>query len=167
MVIERINKYREYLDYLEQHYNNVQRAWDFVKARCEGQDFRFLADDYVYTLINLDVLTHDVSKLSAEEFTSYRNFFFPVEGEYVDKDAFYVAWEHHKKHNAHHWQNWTQDPNHPYADAYLVMMILDWLAISYEKGDTAKEYYEANKDVITLPQWAETLMYKIFDCLYS
>ena len=40
------------------------------------------------------------------------------------------------------------------------------MAMGYEFGDTAKEYYENNKAKIDLPKWAIDEMYKIFDIVY-
>jgi hypothetical protein len=48
-----------------------------------------------------------------------------------------------------------------------VHMVCDWMAMSMKFGDTAKDYYENNKDKIDLPEWSEILMYKIFDRIYE
>jgi hypothetical protein len=40
------------------------------------------------------------------------------------------------------------------------------MAMGYEFGDTAQEYYENNKDKIFLPEWAIKEMYKIFEIIY-
>ena len=114
--------------------------------------------------INHDVINHDASKLSTQEFTQYRNYFFPIKGEEKSKEEFKKSWEHHKEHNMHHWQSWTKDPinyNDPYADAFVVMMVVDWVAMGFEFGDTAQDYYEKNKDSIILPEWAIKLMQEI------
>lgn len=73
-VQEKIFKTREYLDYFERHYNNVQKAWKVIQEKC-GNDFRFMYDDYVWNCINEDVINHDMSKLSENEFIQYRQFF--------------------------------------------------------------------------------------------
>jgi hypothetical protein len=164
--LNKIKKFREYLDYFERHCLNVKKAWELIKERCPKNDFRFLHDDYVYSQIDVDVDYHDASKLSPEEFTQYRQQFFPVEGEEKDKAAFSLAWKHHKENNIHHWQNWTARPATPYDDAFVVMMVIDWVAMGFEFGDTARDYYEKNKDSIDLPGWAIELMYRIFDCIY-
>lgn len=164
---EKIQKFREYLDYIERHYDNVQKAWKEINDKCPNDDFRFIHDDFAWHTINNDVINHDASKLSAEEFTQYRQWFFPAEGESKDKTLFESAWQHHKKNNDHHWQTWTSYVTTPYDECFVVMMVVDWMAMGYEFGDTAKEYYENNKDEITLPEWAVKLMYRIFDCVYQ
>lgn len=165
---DRINKFREYLDYIERHYDNVQKAWRLINMKCPNNEFRFMHDDYVWNMIDSEVKRHDISKLSAEEFTQYRQFFFPTNKEDKDKGLFDKAWEHHKLHNEHHWQTWTERyKNDIYADAFLLMNIVDWVAMGFEFGDTAKNYYEKNKEKIALPEWAISIMYKIFDCIYT
>lgn len=164
---DKISKFREYLDYFERHYDNVQRAWKLINEKCENKGFRFMYDDFVWHSINLEVTQHDDSKLSAAEFTQYRNYFFPAENEEKDKAAFMLAWENHKCKNEHHWQNWTLlQRNNFYADAFLIMNLVDWIAMEFEFGVTAKEYYERNKDEVKFPEWAVKLMYQVFDCIY-
>lgn len=166
-MLDTIQKFRDYLNYIERHYNNVQKAWELINEKCQGKGFRFMYDDFVWHTIKEDVINHDTSKLSSEEFTQYRQYFFPTKTEQRDKDLFTSAWEHHKEHNSHHWQTWTiKYKDNIYADAFLVMMIVDWVAMGFEFGDTAKEYYEKNKNEIQLPEWAIELMYQIFDCIY-
>jgi hypothetical protein len=46
-------------------------------------------------------------------------------------------------------------------------MVIDWMAMGYKFGDTAQQYYEANKDKIELPDYAVDFIYEIFkrlDC---
>jgi len=164
---EKIKKFREYLDYIEEHYFNVQKAWQLINDKCKDKGLRFMADDFVWGTVDAEVKVHDLSKLSEEEFTQYRQYFFPCENEVKDKVLFDRAWDHHKDLNEHHWQNWTVNfATNPYADAFLVMNIVDWIAMGLKFNDTAKDYYEKNKDSIKLPEWAVKLMYEIFDCIY-
>lgn len=167
-MIEKINKFREYLDYVEEHYNNVQTAWKLINDKCQNQDFRFIDDDFIWNSIDAEVKQHDMSKLSAEEFTQYRRHFFPCASESKDARAFKNAWEHHKQHNEHHWQTWTdRHAQNPHSDMFLIMNIVDWVAMGIKFNDTAKDYYEKHKDVIKLPEWAVKLMYQVFDCIYK
>ena len=164
-----LQKFREYLDYIERHYDNVQKAWATINKECAHKNFRFLYDDFVWGLINENIKNHDLSKLSSQEFTQYRQFFFPADGEEKNKELMNTAWSHHCDNNHHHWQNWTATQfADPYsAEIYLVENIVDWMAMGYEFGDTAKEYYEKMKGEINFPEWAVKLMYEIFDCVYQ
>ena len=122
---EKIQKFREYLDYIEEHYDNVQKAWALINEKCPKNKFRFLYDDFVWHSIDTEVKSQ------------------------------------------HHWQNWTAiEKGNPYADMFLVMNIVDWVAMGLKFNDTAKDYYEKNKHEINLPNWAVKLMYEIFDCIY-
>ena len=166
-VPEKIQKFREYLDYIERHFNNVQKAWQLIQDKCRNKGFRFMWDDSVWASIESDVVNHDMSKLSAEEFTQYRQYFYPCKNEVKNKDLFFSAWRHHKDNNIHHWQNWTTKcKGYAYRDSYVVMMLVDWVAMGFEFNDTAQEYYEKNKGTIDLPEWAEELMYRIFEQIY-
>ena len=165
---EKIKKFREYLDYIEEHYWNVQKAWALINEKCKDKSFRFMYDDFVWHTIDHEVKLHDLSKLSAEEFTQYRQYFFPCSGEIKNKELFNEAWKHHKNYNEHHWQTWTEtQKENPYADAFLIMNIVDWIAMGIKFNDTAKDYYEKNKTEIKLPEWSIKLMYDVFDCIYT
>lgn len=162
-----ISKTREYLDYVERHILNVQKAWGVVQDKCK--DMNIIYDDYLWSLINSDVIFHDMSKLSHAEFVPYRERFYPVhETENQNDDAFSKAWQHHLQENIHHWQSWTniQVSDNPALQAYVAMNVIDWMAVGYEFGDTAQEYYEKNRDKINIPEWAEELMYEMFKRVY-
>ncbi len=45
-------------------------------------------------------------------------------------------------------------------------MICDWMAMGKTYNDTAKEYYEKNKNNIIIPQWSIDYIYEIFDRIY-
>jgi len=160
---ELIEKTREYLDYVERHINNIKKAWIEVQEKCSGM--RFIYDDYVFHTLNKEIELHDVSKLSEQELVQYRQTFYPTTSE--PKIELTSAWEHHKNNNPHHWETWTTAPSaNPYADEInCVHMVIDWLAMSYEFGDTPREYYEKNKHRILIPKWAITFIYEIFECL--
>jgi hypothetical protein len=162
-----IKQIRAYCDYLEEHLNNVEKAWNIVKSKCKNQTFSW--DDFRYFSIHDMIQLHDISKFSKAEFIPYVQKFFPVESEVFPEEQFPAdfdkAWEHHKEHNPHHWENWaTKDHYHPYAEeCHIVCMICDWMAMGMKFGDTAREYYEKNKDSIGIPKQWEKYMYSIFD----
>lgn len=159
-----IAKYREYLDYVERHILNISKAWVEIQEKCE---IPFVWDDCRYFALTDAIQKHDLSKLGAEEFTQYRKQFYAVDGELKDKADFESAWSHHKSVNQHHWENWTlKEYYHPYeAELHCTHMVIDWLAMSYEFGDTPRHYYESNKEDIKLPDWAVGYIEEIFDSL--
>jgi len=170
---------REYCDYVEFHLNSVQTSWAILKEKCKHM--RFIYDDFVYFTIDAMVQGHDVSKMSADEFIQYAEWFkgpygaqwesLDVEHESIHKaaaDAFTLAWDHHQTRNPHHWQNWTaiEMVHHPYEkECHCVCMVIDWMAMGLKFGDTAEEYYEAHKDEIELPEWAVAFLGEIFEAL--
>ena len=160
-----IQKTREYLDYLDRHIDNVERAWKEVQEKCSSM--HMIWEDFYWHSLDLAVKQHDLSKFSKEEFTQYRAFFYPVDDEITVKEDFDMAWAHHKICNDHHWENWTQIKEcHPNEQALCCThMVVDWLAMSYEFGDTPRSYYENNKDSIHLPTWAQSYICQMFDLL--
>lgn len=162
-IIEQIKKTREYLDYVEEHVLNVQKAWNVLKEKCKTM--RFIWDDFYYFSITDEIYRHDLSKLSENEFIQYRKSFYPTNLE--EKYNMSTAWEHHKKHNPHHWENWTTKTLiHPNTwEIYCVHMVCDWMAMGYKFGDTAKQYYESNKEKIKLPKYAINFIYEIFNAI--
>ena len=160
-IFETIQKTREYLDYIEEHVNNAQKAWNELQNKCK--DMKFIYDDYVFNQIDMEVKEHDLSKLSEQEFVQYRKSFYPTDFE--NKYDMSIAWEHHKINNNHHWENWTnKEYNNPYEkEIHCVHMVIDWMAMGYKFGGTTQNYYEKNKHKIKLPGWSVTFIYEIFE----
>lgn len=149
-----IEQTRRYLDYLEEHLKNVQHAFTELSDACEGM--MWVGDDCSWHTMRQEVINHDLSKFSKEEFTQYRAAFFPVNAEDKEKSGFDLAWENHKLENHHH---------HETAEHYLdiVHMVIDWTAMGYKFGDTAQQYYEENSDKIKLSPEHIVFMYEIFE----
>ena len=182
--LKNIHNIRSYLDYAERHILHIANAWkQFVDVDRKSQqagDGTALADDFIYWRIHDHIKHHDMSKFSVQEFIQYAEWFHGPYGNKYDlwddggegdrkhgaaKAAFNQAWEHHKKHNPHHWENWTNSvqkyPNEHYV--HFICMFIDWLAMSYEFGDTPESYYKKNKNRIHLPEWAERELDVLFD----
>lgn len=151
-----IQKTREYLDYLEEHLTNVALAFDELSKACDGMCW--VGDDYCWHTLREQVVLHDVSKFSPEEFVQYRKSFFPVDELEKETSNFTSAWEHHKDNNHHHWETASNDLD-------IVHMIIDWTAMGYKFGGTAQEYYEKNRHKIKVPENYISYMYEIFDRL--
>ena len=81
-------------------------------------------------------IVHDLSKFSKTEFAPSAQFFqgyrSPIEAEKV-KNGYSVAWLHHKGHNKHHWEYWTDfaDDGTIIANRipkeYVIEMLCDWI----------------------------------------
>lgn len=163
---EKIAQTRAYLDYIEEHYNNVQKAWKEISEKCK--DMRFVWDDYVYFSITDAVERHDLSKLDEDEFIQYRKAFYQTNTEKVaGKYDMSAAWNNHKANNPHHWEHWTKIlTSDPYThEVHCVHMVIDWVAMGYKFGDTAQSFYESKKEQIDIPEWSVKFIYKIFERL--
>ena len=81
-------------------------------------------------------LFHDMSKFSIVEFASSARYFqgnrSPIEAE-KEEVGYSKAWLHHKGHNKHHWEYWTDfaDDGSIIANKmpvkYLIEMVCDWV----------------------------------------
>jgi hypothetical protein len=161
--LKHITKIRQYCDYVEGHLRNIERAWEIVKDKCG--DMHPIYDDHLFFFMDGEIKNHDVSKMSPEEFIPYQQQFAPVGDKPLkDNPVFLKAWEHHKEHNPHHWENWTQRvESFPNENAcHCVVMVCDWMAMGFAFGDTAESYYERNKEKILLPDWSVKLIMDMF-----
>ena len=140
-----IEKSINYLNYLQQHINNIIEAGNVVLFVLQKQ----LTKQQI-TSLHERCNNHDISKLMTEEFVAYRQRFFPTQAELSGTEPVLgFAWEHHKAFNRHHWQNWFVDLEIDNEDWKVdcVEMLIDWLAMSYAKGSNGVlEYYESIKD---------------------
>lgn len=169
-MLDTIKQNQAYLNYLEQHWYNVQIAWEKLKIR--GRKLPLINNPARIKTLNKEILIHDRSKFTAEEFTAYRACFFPTETETqienfkeLSKSNTDKAFKHHVTFNTHHWENWTV--NHK-VDQYVcnIHMTVDWIAMGMKFDDNARDYYEKNKHKIKIPGWAEEHCYQIFECYY-
>lgn len=152
-----IDKTRAYLDYVEEHLENVRQAFIIVSNACEGK-MMWAGLDSAWMPFMAEVKAHDLSKFSPEEFVQYRANFYPVNDEDKASSGFDEAWENHKRENAHH-----HEVLRNYMD--VVHMVIDWTAMGFKFGDTAQEYYEANQGRIKLSDEHKKFMYEIFECI--
>jgi len=105
--------------------------------------------------IYLNGLTHDMSKLSPNEFFPYANFFYGENNNYkhctnskhgyckpisTGDSQFDLAWIEHCKKNKHHWQAWVtknekgEEKLLPIQEPYLTEMICDWVGAGKAQG---------------------------------
>lgn len=138
---------QNYLDYINEHINNVQIAWGTMKIKL---------DDFLPTNVKMDVdklvNEHDRSKFSPEEFDGYRQWYYPYKDEEKDAEMYNKAWIHHYTNNPHHWQYWKDKEGIELEQKipYILEMIADWTAMGYKFNDTPQQYYEKEKNNIIL-----------------
>ena len=155
-ILKQIERTREYLDYIQEHFENVQKCWEIMKEKCNCI-FRKIDIDK----IEKEIQNHDLSKLSEFEFVQYRKAFYPTEKESNSGEYdFTKAWENHKRSNSHHWQNWTRKNNNWVINC--VCMVVDWMAMGLKFGGTAESYYESKKSGIKIPIEMVPFMENIF-----
>jgi len=163
-----VEKIREYCDYIEEHLNNVEWAWKVLQDRCS--DMEFIWNEFRYLALDGEILCHDISKFSKEEFIPYCMKFYPPDlSEFSSiiaiEDTFPEAWLHHQLYNPHHWENWTKGDmiKTPYdKEMHCIHMIIDWMAMSKKFNNNPRDYYERNKDKMNLPDWANELCLEVF-----
>lgn len=135
----------EYLDYLEEHVENVIRSWnEMLRPALESGGYQKELLDQIEEKIH----QHDSSKYSEVEFDAYLNWFYPSEGFPKDQNAYDLAWLHHQKTNPHHWQYWClirdegviEPLDMPFES--ICEMICDWHSFSAtDQNSTAYNYY--------------------------
>ena len=165
-----INSTREYCNYLEEHLNNVRKAFQELSEACKGM--AWVEIDSHWHALRTEVCNHDLSKFSMYEFTQYRDKFFPVSNSnrVVDK-AFNNAWKHHYECNSHHSEYisnmdpFLKDKFPGVIERYLIHMVIDWTAMGYKFGDTPRKYYELNTDKHNLTDTEINFIYILFDKL--
>ena len=158
---EKMDKERAYRRYLETHVKNVKRVWMEVK---EEQERKISENDFV-EIENL-IHVHDNTKFDREEFHGYRQWFYPMAGEHRMEYYFKRAWNHHQKHNPHHWEYWVmQDGTVLDMDLkYIVEMLCDWTAMSIAMGDTPTEFYTKRKDNMIFAPYSREIVEALLSC---
>lgn len=78
------------------------------------------------------MVRHDQSKWSPEEFPHYARHF---HGDKGDLASFQRAWLHHQNHNPHHWEYWISRSHWlndalPMPENYVREMVADWMGAS-------------------------------------
>lgn len=106
-------KENEYRTYIEEHVDNVQKAYNkLYKIILRQTDDKNAWMKNAILKLSRYIEYHDNSKYSTEEFNAYRRKFYPINDsektEKVDKD-FQIAWQHHYMINPHHPLYWVKD----------------------------------------------------------
>jgi hypothetical protein len=144
-------KKKEYLDYINNHITNVKKVWDNVRIfLVEAQVTPEIID-----IVDRNIPFHDFSKFLSSEFEGYRQFFYPTSEEIRSVDVFNRAWNHHCKHNQHHWEYWIipeKERNLIFdmPQEMILEMLCDWTAMSLFFKDLPSEFYARKKQEMIL-----------------
>lgn len=153
-------KEEEYLDYINTHKANVEKAWNIIKEF----DNPYIQNN-LYDL-GRNIKDHDNSKYDDEEFEYYRKKYFPINddeaNEVMDKiqDIF---WLHYSK-NPHHWEYWLDENkeldytkhNEDNIDNTIMMayieMFCDWASFGLKQDNPreVRSWYINEKPKMTL-----------------
>lgn len=146
----------EYDNYIFEHKKAVQQAADWMI------DHLPIFNDVDVNEFLEVIKNHDNSKYSKEEYDAYDKYFYSRNRSYEVVNNFNYAWNHHMKHNPHHWQYWV------YADddggtakfkpleipkIYVLEMICDWWSFSFRSGNLFDifDWYEKHQYIILHP----------------
>lgn len=150
---------KEYTKYIEEHKANVKKAYDWLKKH------RIIMKN-----IEKQILVHDISKYSDEEYDAYDKYFYGGKTKKV-KDDFNYAWLHHIHNNPHHWQHWVlvNDDEGTYALEmpynYVIEMICDWWSFSHKANNLYEifAWYEKHNSNMILHKKTKKLVEDILD----
>lgn len=156
-MLEHLEAYHSYDEYLDQHRMDVIKAFNWLK-----NNLSYMFPESIQTDSNplkQLVYRHDLSKYSSCEYEAYKNYFYGTQRTKEIEDAFDKAWLHHIWCNPHHWQHWVlvdENPLElkplPMPDIYVIEMICDWWSFSWKTNDLMEvfNWYEDHKGGILL-----------------
>jgi len=116
------------------------------------------------------LMVHDLSKFSPDEATGYA--FYSFDGATTNsteqRDAFKLAWHHHKMNNDHHPEYWFDVDREgkvevlPMSNIAIVEMIADWTGAGKTYGNTLEKWLPNNFDKFLFHEETKT---KVVDLL--
>lgn len=174
-LIQKREKEKEYIAYINEHLRNVKTAWENMKNNDKCMviiktNMYYDSEAYIMNVVETLVNVHDRSKLSSAEFDAYRKYFYPINDEEkkeVEKSGeFDKAWVHHYTENLHHWDHWKNDPD-SMSFICVLEMTLDWIAMSIKFNNNAIEWYEQNKKDIVLGEKQEQWVMELLNAYYE
>lgn len=170
--INRINKEREYKKYLTFHIQNVEEAYHrLIEPLSHQYDTE---TDNAILLCGEYITLHDLSKLSKDEFDSYRIHFYPTDKEkeqgLVDEEQFNKACEHHYKVNPHHPIHWVTETGDKLDMPlnFIFEMFCDWSSVSKWYDSSIITWYDkkANKEKASFNDKTRELVDHWFDIIF-
>ena len=135
----------EYTQYIVEHKANVEKAYRWIQDHNIFEDCEF----------PVNIIEHDLSKYSADEYKAYDDYFYGKKTEAVKRE-FNYAWLHHIHNNPHHWQYWVLKHDDGPEEAlemplnYAIEMICDWWSFSFKTGNLYEifDWYNKHKGMV-------------------
>ena len=158
--LDRIQKEKDYMAYLDKHINGVKQAYikyfvPLLDKPANYNDALFSRDELIDAIISVKqaVKHHDESKYTEIEFEPYRMHWNPTDEEklrgkeYWDEvDLRYQeAWVNHYTMNDHHPKHWYDFENNVAGDMSLgaiIHMICDWESFNLDSPSTLLKWYQ-------------------------
>jgi hypothetical protein len=154
---ERLSKEQEYMEYINNHIANVQKAYAtyFLPLLNINNISSLVSDEELKQAIEnnrIRIETHDASKYSDDEFYGYRQKWYPTRSEQNADDEYHTlitqnyekCWEHHYTVNDHHPLHWVDKASGIVKDMTLdaiVEMLCDWEGMSMKFGGSTVDWY--------------------------
>lgn len=146
---------KEYDKYIKEHKVAVMKAYLWLLDNCDDA-----LEISKYPNLKANLVNHDESKYSSEEYDAYDKYFYGRNRSYAVVEEFRRAWLNHIHNNPHHWQYWVlmnDDPTEGIValdmpDEYIIEMICDWWSFSWRSGDLTEifKWYDDHKDRMIL-----------------
>lgn len=145
----------QYDDYLHSHISNVQKAAEWLLFH-----FPDLLDKVDEGKLRNNLMAHDNSKFTPEEYAEYDAYFYGGNKSHKVVADFNYAWLHHIHQNPHHWQYWIlvhdDEPEEilEMPSEYVIEMIADWWSFSFRSGNLGEIFgwYEKHKEMRMHPK---------------
>ena len=112
----------------------MSKYWRHFKTICRHK--WYVMKECFACGIPVQGILHDLSKFGFTEFVSSAKYFqgnrSPIEAE-KETTGYSKAWLHHKGHNKHHWEYWTDFDNDGNVTTveipikYVIEMVCDWI----------------------------------------
>jgi len=153
---------RLYFEHYMKHTYYVVLAWKEIQDTLINQ---MLIDEDEFQRINHQIVWHDSSKVSKEEWLPYARKFYSNQGnDELVKEEFRKAVLCHKKHNLHHFETLRNYSGSDYK-CYIIEMVCDYIAMGWEFGKDIFTYYEENQSKIDLPSLYQEYLNQVLNAL--
>src|SRR5699024_2354526 len=178
--LSKITQEDKYQIYINEHIENVMRAWYNMKniqplkliiIKIWDQNLSSMDLESVYNTTESNIQVHDASKRGPNKFDAYRKNFYPVDEKEKEDNLQYFekSWQHHYSNNMHHWDWWAESGNKENMPlSFVLEMCCDWIAMSMYYGTSdAIDWYKKNRRKIKLGKKQKALVESILQLYYT